>query len=407
MNNQKNYLEKLVFNYLRTEINDIFSKRKNRSERNENIFLLYKLSEEILTLENIGNRYNITRERVRQIVVKQSKRILAANRQKKNVFNTPIEIERVLLDIVQNENFILPLEEKDLYYLLVKYLENIASQKVFYFYLEKIFFQAGLTTDKFSLNNKKFLHELNLYKHNQKLAQKFQERKNKFNIKFQEFYEDIKFWNEKKTSFITQEFLDKKEGTSREINARDKIFRTKKINSGNFFSIKNQNIIFYESGLELIFYNLLENVDSIKKYYCQPFSIDYFYDEKWRKYYPDTLVELECGKLFVLEIKPVLMMGLSSNRAKWKAMADFCRKEGLGFLIADYRKSLQKTLKSESNIDFENEILELLKIKDLFWIEIRNLIRKYKIRPEAIVKLIYKYDLSFCDLPFSIRKIKN
>lgn len=114
---------------------------------------------------------------------------------------------------------------------------------------------------------------------------------------------------------IVIEYFDKlfPRGNSRK-RAIEKIFREAPVRGnvrknaargiGLFSSVKMGRAIFWESLLELDAVRWLEVLGSVKRFKEQPFSIQYEFEGKLRKYTPDFLVQYIEGKIEVWEVKP-------------------------------------------------------------------------------------------------------
>lgn len=75
--------------------------------------------------------------------------------------------------------------------------------------------------------------------------------------------------------------------------------------TGYFSSYKNKRQINFESKLEHDFYLLLEFDETIKSYQEQPFKVYYIYQDKKRRYTPDTLVNYIDSTQKIFEVKPM------------------------------------------------------------------------------------------------------
>ena len=75
--------------------------------------------------------------------------------------------------------------------------------------------------------------------------------------------------------------------------------------TGYFSSYKNKRQINFESKLEHDFYLILEFDKTVKSYQEQPFKVYYTYQDKKRRYTPDTLVNYVDGTQKVFEVKPI------------------------------------------------------------------------------------------------------
>ena len=76
--------------------------------------------------------------------------------------------------------------------------------------------------------------------------------------------------------------------------------------TGYFSSYKNKRQINFESKLEHDFYLLLEFDETVKNYQEQPFKVYYIYQDKKRKYTPDTLVNYIDSTQKIFEVKPMI-----------------------------------------------------------------------------------------------------
>lgn len=118
--------------------------------------------------------------------------------------------------------------------------------------------------------------------------------------------------------------------------------------SGSIVSIKNNEIIEFESSLERDFICLIEFDTDVIKYCHQPIKI-YFNDDK-NYYVPDFYVEYRNGKKEVIEIKysDDILVNHDLYKNKFKAAKEFCQKNGITFKIL-------------TEIDVRNEYLENVK----------------------------------------------
>ena len=106
-----------------------------------------------------------------------------------------------------------------------------------------------------------------------------------------------------------------------------------KFKTGFFFSKKNNKELYFRSGLECQFYQVLEKRKDILKYSVEPIEIDYIFEGYGHKYIPDILVEYATGKMQLWEIKPKNQTKLPKNLAKWSAASSYCKKRNWDFII--------------------------------------------------------------------------
>lgn len=102
---------------------------------------------------------------------------------------------------------------------------------------------------------------------------------------------------------------------------------------GGFWSEKNKKTIHYRSGLELMAFKILETLRKVSSYEVEPFSIEYEFDGRVRRYIPDLLVRYTDGSMELIEIKPDAMINLPINLAKAVAAEKYCQLNGMKFSI--------------------------------------------------------------------------
>jgi len=102
---------------------------------------------------------------------------------------------------------------------------------------------------------------------------------------------------------------------------------------GIFYSIKNKTNIRYDSGFELKFYKMLEQMINITKYKRCDFSIRYKHNDQYRKYIPDLIVSSWCYPDEVVEIKPLCYVKNEINVLKANAARRQVRKRNMSYKI--------------------------------------------------------------------------
>lgn len=103
--------------------------------------------------------------------------------------------------------------------------------------------------------------------------------------------------------------------------------------TGSIKSIKNNNIVQFESSLERDYVYLLEYDDNIREYCEQPIIIEYLDKGFQRKYIPDFLVKNYNGDIILIEVKYQKDLLLNDNQIKFRAAKEFCLKNGLNFKV--------------------------------------------------------------------------
>lgn len=123
------------------------------------------------------------------------------------------------------------------------------------------------------------------------------------------------------------DFKPGKDGKKRRQTKKPK-FRT-----GFFESKKNGCEIFYRSGLEEKFYNLLEQDNDVIGFCAEPFKVPYFWQGKWHDYVPDLRVNYIDSSTEIWEIKPATQTTYDQNQAKWASMNDHAINMGWNFVV--------------------------------------------------------------------------
>lgn len=117
---------------------------------------------------------------------------------------------------------------------------------------------------------------------------------------------------------------------------------------GNIISKKNNGKeMHYRSSYEQNVYLSLESINEVVKYDVEPFSVGYYYNGKYRRYYPDLKVVFNDGHIEIWEIKPQNQIHLAQNQAKWNACKFHCMNRGWNFQVVteDYIKELKSKAK--------------------------------------------------------------
>ncbi len=124
----------------------------------------------------------------------------------------------------------------------------------------------------------------------------------------------------------------------------DTVSCARQARSISFYSQKMQRQVRCDSRLETQVLMRFERSPAVRWYQEQPMAIPYEYQGKPRLYYPDVLVHLVDGRVFLVEIKPIFHMAASVNLAKWGAMKVWCAQHGYGLLITNGKVSLPEVM---------------------------------------------------------------
>ena len=118
-----------------------------------------------------------------------------------------------------------------------------------------------------------------------------------------------------------------------QVNGRFKT-RKPKFRNGSMVSIKNGGReVHYRSGLEAEIYECLEVIPEVTRYDVEPIAIDYFFEGKPHKYFPDLTILYADAKVEIWEIKPENQKDLPVNIAKWAAADAYCKSKGWMFTV--------------------------------------------------------------------------
>lgn len=102
---------------------------------------------------------------------------------------------------------------------------------------------------------------------------------------------------------------------------------------GKFPSKKNKSSIHWESLLERDYIKVLEFDSMVEKYESQPIEIEYTYEGKNRRYYPDFLVTMTTGDEFIVEVKPQRKLEDEDVKLKEEVGKMYCKEEGMSYKI--------------------------------------------------------------------------
>lgn len=175
--------------------------------------------------------------------------------------------------------------------------------------------------------------------------------------------------------------------------------------SGTFASKKLGRKVAYESRLEQRFFLLLEHLEEVEWYQEQPFAVPYELDGVPRTYYPDVLLNLRDGRGVVVEVKPALYMALHENLCKWKALQAFCQERGLGMLVTNGSRTLRDMERLRVPAAFERRLLSALKGGPLSWSTVARL-RTGDVPPLALEAVVLQRGLVLRMNPFELHLVE-
>jgi len=110
--------------------------------------------------------------------------------------------------------------------------------------------------------------------------------------------------------------------------------------TGVFYSEKHGRDIEYSSDLERSLLRHLDADSRIHGFQEQGLRLPYVLDEQAHDYYPDAVVRLQDGRVFVMEIKPPENLGEYDQWLKWSSAARACAAHGCGLYIGSPMRSI-------------------------------------------------------------------
>lgn len=133
-------------------------------------------------------------------------------------------------------------------------------------------------------------------------------------------------------------------GKTHSLKTKQKISetRTKKILNGEYsgwfskgvYSSAKAGEVHYRSSWEKEVYEILDHLSNVETYCAEPFSIPYYFQEKYKRHYiPDLLITYSNGSRRLVEIKPKFFVTDGKNQAKFEAARLFCENNGFQFAV--------------------------------------------------------------------------
>jgi len=341
------------------------------------------------TLAEIGQKFGITRERVRQIITKCEKKIRAVGRRKlwSGETNHPCaELIQFLENNIDKQadnalEQIIEFADKSLSHL---HMENLAIPL-----LVKLLY--GFSTQGITCQKNAQL----IYRNIQKEVAEFRKA----------VLDDSKKKTKKATfDRLMQDVIWPSNVVLREIDYELCSVRKPSLYSegktGVFLSKKMNREVCFESGLERKFLEQLEESDEVEYYLEQPAKIKYWHLGIKRIYYPDVMFILKDRRSVLVEIKPIFNMALQENIAKFDALNNYCEQHGFGALVTDGRKTFQQLAEHMPDPDFAHDIILALKQGPLGFVQYRMILTQHNVTQVDFTSLIIRQNLILTLRPF-------
>lgn len=317
------------------------------------------------TLEKIGLKYNLTRERTRQIILKSINEL-------KKYKNDYIVI---LNNIAGSENL--------LNYFLVGIMNtfNVHFLKVLLDIIDLDIYD--IIAIKINLNIKE---------------EKSLKLENYYNDLEKRIYELINFPCKTKNA---SNFFEK-------LVTERHPFKVNNIGTRKLYKLNVKSE--YESLMEKKIIYRFGQFSFVKSLKTQSLSIDYDYDNKHMKYYPDIQILTKDNKLIIIEVKPIYNMMDKHVIEKYNALKNYCHKNGYGYVMIDEKYNTIESILS-LNIDkkLEENFINFVKNKgQIDYNEYKNFKFLYPISMKETVKIVLSNNnILECTIrPFVIKYLK-
>ena len=359
-------IEEYKYLYIRL-INHICESANMKLNFRERSILMsrFGINEEAKSLQEIGNIHSLSRERVRQLLVRSMKKMGSKSITNNVLLDLEYEKVSLILDINKHStsNFILFLLLSNVNLWVIKFVV-------------KYYFKSEVDIDKFRYY---FQHEL-LKKQQESIAL---EKKREFNDAFNQL---ITFT---KKRYITEEDFSRLK-TERYVNVDDPemkacIFNGKKYQCESFLE-------------QQILHKLLIN-NTFKDVKTQSLKVPH----KNHYYYPDFQCLTHDNLLVLIEVKPMLNMCENDNIEKFKSLKDYCEKYGFGYLIIDNRWNSYEHIDEENSLFSKLILDEINKQGSINYSKYKVIYQGTNASLENLLTLIKKYNLRL-SFPFVIKR---
>ncbi len=347
--------------------NHIYESATKRLQSRECAILLsrFGINDQAKTLQEIGDDYSITRERVRQIMLKATRKL----NYKKTSTDEFLDLEYRKVQIVSQIS-----EVSAAGFLSFLFLQeaNIWLVK----FICKVYFHSEVDVIKFKqLLDKKLLQKKQEYAHLEKMR-----------IHNENINRSIRFLNKRRC--ITDEDFSRLK-TERLVGSDEEELKNFQFDEQSYQC---------ESYLEQrILQKFLVN-GTFKSIKTQSLKIPF----KGYFYYPDFQCLTHDNHLVLIEIKPLLRMGECANIEKFGALKEYCKKYGFGYLIIDERGNSFEDI-DEENAEFSRSVLtEIHQHGKVTYQRYREIYLQTNASVKNFVTLIKKHKLHFF-LPFCLR----
>ena len=102
---------------------------------------------------------------------------------------------------------------------------------------------------------------------------------------------------------------------------------------GKFPSKKNRTMIYWESLLERDYIKTLEFNPEVIRFESQPIEIEFWFQGKKRRYFPDFLVTLRTEEVYLVEVKPEKKVEDEENKIKAQVGEMYCKEQDWIFKV--------------------------------------------------------------------------
>ena len=351
----------------------------------------YGINESSKTMSDIGDGLGISRERVRQLLNRASRKILVKGKKQIRDGHTDSSCATLILGIRSAIYPHMSGSSERVVDFIDAFLNHIPLARALNLVCYFSFQQSSVVRKQTKFSREIFKQRITQKRENAKQ----ESRKNVLEKRFNNVMQ-FAIWP-KETKQISSEILSEFCRTRDVSNDSDG-------HSGSYFSDKLKREVQYESELEFNFLEMLEISEEVIFYQEQPFKIPYSRNGEDKNYFPDIFFVMKNNQALVVEIKPYFQMALQNNLDKWASLKQFCIKHGYGMLITDGRKSIQQVMQHEFDPNFAEKILSLLSKRSLNWHEYKKIRSEFNIKYIDFMAFVLKERLVWQLSPFKLSR---
>lgn len=134
-----------------------------------------------------------------------------------------------------------------------------------------------------------------------------------------------------------------------------------------------------------------------------------YYKNIHGNHYPHFLVKLKMGQVILIVVYPVFSFAKFYNKDMFESLNLWCKQNNVGYIIMNESfKTIFEVKNTIINENLMNELNSILNRKKYIrWIDIVELRKKYKLTQEIITAYVMQNNLYFTLKPFVIKRVNN